>query len=189
MVLVGGLFSNISQHSCSNIARLLNSEPATQSLRNSGTNVVWLRGGTSPEVWRTTFAYTTNGVSWVALGVGTRIDGGWAVVGIDIPTNSVVRARGFVTGNGSVVGSVLDPAGLLESLRPRMEGRSLARMPNGGFQLDLSPWPGAVLEIQGRTNLFLGGWETLGWSSNGLPFTDPAVNLPQRFYRLRQVTP
>jgi hypothetical protein len=111
------------------------------------------------------------------------------VAGFDIPTNCAVRTRGFVTGSGSVVGMVLDPSGLLESARPRFLGRALDSLPGGGFQLGITNVPGMVLEIQGRTNLFLGTWETLGWSSNGLPFTDPAANLPQRFYRLRQVAP
>jgi uncharacterized delta-60 repeat protein len=172
-----------------NLARLLNTYPATQSLSNHGTNVIWLRGGASPEVWRTTFEYTTDGVNWISLGTGSRINGGWAVAGFDIPTNSVVRTRGFVTGNGSVVGSVLDPSGLLEAVRPRFLSRGIASLPGGGLQLGITNGPGMVLEIQGRTNLSLGTWETLGRSSNGLPFTDPAANLPQRFYRLRQVTP
>ena len=42
-----------------------------------GRDLIWLRGGTSPEVWHTTFdASTNNGTDWFSLGVGTRISAG-----------------------------------------------------------------------------------------------------------------
>ena len=59
------------------IGRLNNTEPATQSLTFDGSTLTWLRGGTSPEVWRTTFDASTNGTDWFSLGGGTRIPDGW----------------------------------------------------------------------------------------------------------------
>jgi len=42
-----------------NIGRLINTDPATQSLTSDGSSITWLRGGASPEVWRTTFEAST----------------------------------------------------------------------------------------------------------------------------------
>ena len=72
-VLVGGNFTTLGGQPRANIGRLNNTEPATQSLSYDGSTITWLRGGTSPEVWRTTFDYSTNGSDWVNLGVGERI--------------------------------------------------------------------------------------------------------------------
>ena len=85
------------------LSRLTNS-PATESLVNVATNISWLRGGSAPEVWRTTFESSTNMTNWVFLGAGTRIAGGWSINGISISLNAYVRARGFVAagfGNAS----------------------------------------------------------------------------------------
>ena len=48
----------------------------------------------------------------------------------------------------------------------------------------------ATIEIQARTNLSTGAWETLRSLTNnggGVWFTDPETNHPQRFYRLKQL--
>ena len=63
-VLVGGSFTNLGGLPRSYLGRLHNTEPATQSLTYDGSNISWLRGGTSPEVWRTTFDLSTNGTDW-----------------------------------------------------------------------------------------------------------------------------
>src|SRR5947209_12918017 len=98
-ILVGGQFTTLGGQSRNNIGRLNNTGPATQSLTFDGSTLTWLRGGTSPEVWRTTFEYSRNGASWINLGAGTRIAGGWQRTGLALPTNPTFRARGY-TGNG-----------------------------------------------------------------------------------------
>jgi uncharacterized delta-60 repeat protein len=103
-ILVGGAFTTLGEQSRNRLGRLNASDPATQSLNWDGSAITWLRGGTSPEVWRTTFDCSTNGTDWMTLGEGTRIAGGWQLSGVSIPGDGTIRARGQVTGgtyNGS----------------------------------------------------------------------------------------
>ena len=94
-VLVGGNFTALGGVSRTNIARLNNTQPATESLSFDGSTVTWLRGGTGPEVWRTTFEASTNGTDWIMLGAGARIPGGWQQAGLSLPAQATIRARGF----------------------------------------------------------------------------------------------
>jgi uncharacterized delta-60 repeat protein len=103
-VLVGGYFTTLGGQTRNSIGRLNNTDPATHSLSYDGATITWLRGGTSPEVWCSTFAALTNGTDWVSLGAGVRITGGWQLTGVSLPPNATIRARGYVTG-GSVNGS------------------------------------------------------------------------------------
>ncbi len=94
-ILVGGNFSTLAGQPRSKIGRLNNTGPATHNLSYDGSTLLWQRGGTSPEVWRTTFEVTTNSLNWTSLGAGTRIPGGWQLSGVSLPAASTVRARGF----------------------------------------------------------------------------------------------
>jgi uncharacterized delta-60 repeat protein len=112
-IVIGGQFTSLSGVTRVNIGRLVNTGPATESLGFDGSTITWLRGGTAPEVWRTTLDYSTDGTNWSSLGAGTRIAGGWQVTGVSVPAAASFRAWGFVTGghynaSGSVVESVLD---------------------------------------------------------------------------------
>ncbi|MCX6902364.1 MAG: FG-GAP-like repeat-containing protein [Verrucomicrobia bacterium] len=98
MVLVGGAFTNLAGQPRGNLARLINTEPAAQSLLYDGWRVTWLRGGTGPEVWRTTFDQSPDGLNWASLGAGTRVPGGWQLGGVLLPPGGTIRARGYVTG-------------------------------------------------------------------------------------------
>jgi hypothetical protein len=93
-ILVGGWFTTLGGQTRNLIARLNNTEPATQSLSYNGTTITWLRGGASPEVWRTTFDYSTDGVFWSSLGGGVRIPGGWERADATLPVGATIRARG-----------------------------------------------------------------------------------------------
>lgn len=97
-ILVGGYFGTLGGQTHEGIGRLINTSPATQTLSYDGWNLSWQRAGTSPEVWRTTFEFTTNSVDWISLGAGTRVAGGWQLTAGSLPALSTVRARGFVTG-------------------------------------------------------------------------------------------
>jgi uncharacterized delta-60 repeat protein len=94
------------------VGRLYNTEPATQSLSCKGSTITWLRGGTSPEVWRTTFEHTTNGVTWTSLGDGSRIAGGWRLTSVSLPPSGTIRARGHCQNDSSwfVETMIGDPA-------------------------------------------------------------------------------
>jgi uncharacterized delta-60 repeat protein len=93
-LLVGGDFTYIGGTAQTRLARLDNTDVATSSLTTDGASVTWLRGGTGPEVWRTTFDVWTGG-GWTNLGAGTRILGGWQLSGLSLPAEATVRAQGF----------------------------------------------------------------------------------------------
>jgi uncharacterized delta-60 repeat protein len=95
-ILIGGYFNKLRGGSPLGIGRLSNTEPATQNLAYDSSTITWLRGGTSPEVWSTTFEFSTNGSDWVTLGPGTRISGGWRLGGVSLPSRAWVRSRGYV---------------------------------------------------------------------------------------------
>lgn len=103
-LLVGGAFTSIGGQARSRIARLHGLEVATDELTFANDQATWLRGGTAPEVWRTTFEHSPDGTTWVSLGEGTRIQGGWATSAVGI-TGGTFRARGYAASgyaNGSV---------------------------------------------------------------------------------------
>ena len=95
-ILVGGSFAMLDETPCPGIGRVDNTGPATEALTFDGSTISWLRGGTAPDVWRTTFEASTNGADWVALGAGTYIPGGWQLTNVTLPPNARIRARGFV---------------------------------------------------------------------------------------------
>ena len=97
-ILVSGEFSTLGGASRGGLGRLNNTGPANESLTWDGSTLTWLRSGTGPEFWRTSFDATTDGTNWVDLGAGTRIGTGWQVVATNIPLNSTFRARGAVAG-------------------------------------------------------------------------------------------
>ncbi len=99
-ILISGYFTTLSGSPRHGFDRLVNPDPATDALSFNTSTITWLRGGSSPEVWRTTFELSTDGVNWTPLGVGTRIAGGWQLAGLTLPSQSRVRARGFVANGG-----------------------------------------------------------------------------------------
>ena len=110
-ILVGGFFTHLGGQLRSGLGRLDNTSPATQYLAHDGSAITWLRGGSSPEVWRTTFESSADGVNWTLLGAGTRIPGGWQLAGISLSPEANVRARGYAA--GSVVESYLGQSKLV----------------------------------------------------------------------------
>jgi uncharacterized delta-60 repeat protein len=95
-ILIGGSFTSVAGIARTNLARL-NHTPATESLTRAGSSITWLRGGGGPEVSRTTFDHTSDGITWTNLGAGARIAGGWQLAGVNPPAGGTVRARGFTT--------------------------------------------------------------------------------------------
>ncbi len=186
-ILVGGDFTTLGGRARRYIARLNNSAPAAQNLMRDGSTITWLRGGTSPEVWRTAFEGSTNGVDWVALGEGVRIEGGWQLTDLNFPTNSTIRVRGYATG-GWAGGS----SWLVESVHPQeppwiIADESSFGNSTNGFGFDFTGSAGSTVVVEGSTNLV--DWLPLQTSvlgSGPLHFTDPgATNFPASFYRVR----
>ncbi len=97
-VLVSGEFSTLGGAPRSGLGRLNNTSPAIESMAWNGSTLTWLRSGTGPEIWRTSFDATPDGTNWINLGAGTRTGSGWQVIGTDIPSNATFRARGAVAG-------------------------------------------------------------------------------------------
>jgi uncharacterized delta-60 repeat protein len=97
-ILMGGDFYTLGGQTRDRIGRLNSTGPATQSLGYADSTITWLRGGTSPEAWRTTFDHSTNGSDWISLGVGDRIPGGWQLTNVSLPPTSTLRARGYASG-------------------------------------------------------------------------------------------
>ena len=182
-ILVGGNFTTLGGQSRNYIGRLNNSGPATQSLTFDGSILTWMRGGTSPEVWRTTFEYSPDGAAWTNLGAGTRIPGGWQLTGLALSTNTTVRARGYTVGgewnsSGWFVETVLGPPLAISDI---------LYSANGQFGFRAGGPAGQVVVIEASTNLR--SWTPLQTNTLGaapLSFSDPqAAIFRSRFYRLR----
>jgi uncharacterized delta-60 repeat protein len=191
-ILVGGQFTTLGGQTRNYLGRLNATDPATQSLSFDGSTITWLRGGTSPEVWRTTFDWSSDGLLWTPLGDGTRIPGGWQPTNALVPVDAIIRARGFVTGgeyNGS--GWFVETLATNRPLAPQLSG--VWRLSDGNIRFTGSGASGAPYRVLAATNLGLplGNWLQIGsgtFTGGLLDFADlQATNYPRRFYRI--ITP
>jgi uncharacterized delta-60 repeat protein len=191
-VLVGGSFSHIGGQARSSIARLSNPDPAMQTLALDGSAVTWLREGSSPEVWRTTFDLSTNGSTWTSLGAGTRVPGGWQTTNMAALTSLVcpaqLRARGFMpAGCGNAPGWFVE-TNLLIDPRPSLEVSDAAfGFHTNQFGFKVTTLPGRTLIIEASTNLVNWTATATNWVETGaIYFSDPgSAGYPMRFYRAR----
>jgi hypothetical protein len=180
-VIVGGSMNSL----CKNIARLNDAEPATQQLSFDGSRVTWLRGGTGPDVWRSTFEFATNGLDWTLIGNGARVSGGWQLSGVSIPTNAIIRARGSaITGGVSdwFVETKIGSTDVAMSLKiDRLGEMPVLHVTGGiGLQYVLEYAPGLSL-----ANVWQGKLLTLT-NSPQVIIDETMTNANQRFYRLRR---
>jgi hypothetical protein len=196
-ILAGGAFSSLGGQARSDIGRLNNSEPVTQSLAYDGSTITWLRGGTSPEVWRTTFDFSTDGADWVNLGAGARIAGGWQLTSVSLPSaTGTIRARGYVTGgqnNGSswFVESDLQLPGVVGTPPVILVNDPSFGFSSNRFGFKFSGTAGQVVMVETSTDLE--SWTPVATNSLGATpvyFSDPySGSFPRRFYRLRTPAP
>jgi uncharacterized delta-60 repeat protein len=170
-VLVGGGFTLLNGQTRNGIGRLNNTEPATQQLSLDGTTLTWMRGGTSPEVWRTTFDYSLDGSNWTTLGDGLRISNGWQVIDTSLPSDVTIRARGHVIGPGSGSGWFVESRAQVFSQAPFIAGQPVGQIAHAGesvcFSANVTGLP--PLFYQWRkdgTNLVNGGGVSGATSSN-----------------------
>ncbi|HYV27001.1 MAG TPA: hypothetical protein VFA77_05685, partial [Candidatus Eisenbacteria bacterium] len=182
-ILLGGRFVTLNGQIQHYLGRLNNSSPATQSLNFDGATLTWMRGGASPEVWRTTFEYSSDGVSWTSLGAGVRIPGGWQLTGLDLPLNTTFRARGFAVG-----GMYNGCSWFVETISaPALAISEALFSANGQFQFKANGTAGRVFVVDASPDLST--WvplQTNILSADPLLFTDlQSRNFSRRFYRLR----
>lgn len=190
-IVVGGSFTNLAGQTRTHLGRLVNNTQASQSLTFDGAVATWMRGGSSPEVWRTGFDFSTNGTAWWPIGAGARITGGWRVSAAGVPASALVRAQGFVAaGDGNASSWVVEAT--VQGSTPTVPPTILTRDPQfgvtaGQFGFTVSGGNHPVVLVEGSTNLL--HWLPLATNYPGLSefyFSDPAwVNFPQRFYRVR----
>ena len=183
-IIVGGSFTNLGSQMRARIGRLANPDPANQTLSFDGSRISWLRSGSSPELWRTSFDVSADGTNWVSLGAGTRISGGWQVTNVSVPLDATLRARGFVQGGGYYNGSSWFVENQVQ-LRPEVLAASFT---SNQFGASIRAMPGLAVVIEASTNLMQ--WTAI--LTNVVPgggivfFTDPdSGQLPRRFYRVR----
>lgn len=185
-ILAGGSFTLLDGQPRQYLGRLLATDAVTDDLSYSGTTLTWLRGGPSPEVWRTTFESYVNGTGWVSLGAGTRVAGGWQLTGVNLAPDAVIRARGYAAGAGYscwFVESTLPPTSLTP---PTILSDANFGFQGGQFGFDVSGGVGQNVIVVTSTNLV--NWTTLTNLTLGVGptyFSDPnAASFPVRFYQV-----
>lgn len=78
------------------LRRVQNPTPGVQALVLSESEIKWVRGGSSPTVWRTSFELSADGITWSSLGAGARLGEDWVISGVSLSPGTHVRARGYV---------------------------------------------------------------------------------------------
>ena len=101
-ILLGGDFFSVGGTTRRVFARLLN-DPATQSLvMQDSTQARWIRSGSVPEVWQTTFELSIDGGRTYASLPGTATRAGqtadWQLTGLTLPPLGHLRVRGRTSG-------------------------------------------------------------------------------------------
>jgi uncharacterized delta-60 repeat protein len=188
-ILVGGAFSKLAGTTRSGVGRLINTDPASQTLTYDGSDIVWLRSGTAPEIWTSTFAVSTNGTNWADVGTGVRIPGGWRLADVPVATNTTIRARGFVVGSQWFVEQTV---AVNPNTRPRIvTSDANFGVRSGKFGFSTRAFPGQVVVIEATTNFIQ--WVPLQTNLvanvGKFVFTDSQFgNFPRRFYRARLFT-
>lgn len=127
-LVISGGFTDVGGVPRTSLARLSTTQAALYALQGdaSGVIVTWRQGGAAPELARTTFEYSLDGVAYVSLGAGVRTPGGWRSAHTALPLNQefFVRARGvYISGGFDASGSEIAmtartsiPGGVIEIL-------------------------------------------------------------------------
>ncbi|MES2737225.1 MAG: choice-of-anchor D domain-containing protein [Verrucomicrobiota bacterium] len=172
--IAGGFFSEVTGTARNNIARLFN-DPASQSLAVVSTSrVIWLRGGSIPEIERVTFEIDT-GSGYGALGGSVaRIPGGWEVSGLSLSGSGNIRARAFPNdGHSQSLDEVVHTFDFTPVIRVSVGGDLLASGADVDFgvvQVGSSSDKTVVITNAGLSDLTLTG---------GTPVTKSGTNADQ----------
>jgi uncharacterized delta-60 repeat protein len=174
-VLAGIVLNNVSNY----LVRLRNPDGATQSLTREGSTLTWRRSGAKPEVYHTRFQASLDGISWLDLGVGKRIEGGWKLEGAEIPEGARFRVRGYVTGTSHYLDFVPETTGSGDPL-----GLQVYDHANGDLMIGVNS-PAGALVLQISTDL--AQWTALHTNAPGSHSLKlSTTNLPAKnaFFRL-----
>jgi uncharacterized delta-60 repeat protein len=200
LVLVAGDFTSLAPRGGPGVSRYafarLNNDAATQALRVlDATQVLWTRGGSSPEISQVQFDVSTDGgKNWTSLGLATRIGTtpNWQITGINLPFNGQLRAWGYArageyNGSSSIIESATNFT--FNPMPPLITSQGLSK---GVFQFTYNSADRAAFTVLATTNLGVPttNWSVLGTATNvggtRYQFTDPtAGKFLQRFYQLR----
>lgn len=182
-VLLGGTFTSLAGQARANLARINTTGPASQCFSFCGSTITWLRGGTGPEVWRTAFETSSNGVSWTDLGAGQRIPAGWQLTNATLRAGDTVRARGFIPGSGIGEGILEATLRLVPTILTCDGALGLV---SNQFGFHFTGLPGQVVVLEGSTDLL--HWSPLQTNTldrSPIYFSEPwSVQNSHRFYRL-----
>jgi len=188
-VLVVGDFTQLGGQIRTRIGRLNPTEPMTQHLNYNGASLAWERSGSCPEVWRTTFEFSTNLTSWNTLGTGTRTSGGWKLDGLAPLASGRIRARGYAVSGGFNGSSwFVEQSLTVDPNAPPsiVTTDSVFGFAGQEFGFNLSGLIGQTIVVEGSTNLV--DWSPILTNYLSVPsihFSDPgSANTPARFYRL-----
>ena len=110
-ILAGGEFTTIGGATRNHFARLTNDTGALQELTVTQTDLVWTRGGGSPQLRRVTFESSTDKVNYTFLGNGTQDGSTWSLTGLNLVNaqNLYIRARGhYPIGYRNASESIID---------------------------------------------------------------------------------
>jgi uncharacterized delta-60 repeat protein len=114
-VALGGLFTSVNGTARNRMARLSNDVATLNLTAPDATQVLWIRGGTSPEVSEVIFEQSTNGgATWLPLGRGTRVatTANWQINGLNLTSSGQLRALGRTrtgpyNGSSGMVGQIV----------------------------------------------------------------------------------
>jgi uncharacterized delta-60 repeat protein len=176
-IVIGGVFPTVDGNPCYYIARLYNSAASQTLSVPDNTRVQWLRSGAGPEVsWVTFESSADGGVTWTALGNGTRIPGGWQLTGLSLPSSGYLRARGRAPSgyyNGS--SGLIEQIGSFVGAVPPVTINAVSR----GGKLVLT-WPSGVLQAAAAVR---GPYTNVPNAVS--PFTNSNMTLPQLYFRVK----
>ena len=132
-ILAGGQFTSIGGQMRSLFARLSNDTAALQDLAVTQSTITWTRDGSSPQLTRVTFEFSTDTVHYAFLGNPTAAGSNWIRTGLKLSTgkNLYIRARGhyrsgYENGSESITESVWNvliptPATVLANISTRLQ--------------------------------------------------------------------
>jgi uncharacterized delta-60 repeat protein len=195
-IIVIGSMTNVAGATRPLLGRLSVPEAASQrlSVDSKGKTVTWTRGGSGPEVWNASMAWSTDGTNYAQLGNAVRISGGWQLDGLNVPASQ----HFYIRANGRTVsGHKNSSSGLIESVAqfwrlPPPFLNNVQVLGDGQFQFSFTNTNAVAFTVLASTNLAapLAQWESLGApvpaGGGNYQFTDPgATNHARRFYQLR----